>query len=571
MIRPVRPKFALALAFSILLGAFSQLQTSAQTPSASDSITFNKDIAPILFKNCAPCHRPGQSAPFNLLTYSEAKKHAGGIAKATRTHYMPPWLPEAGCGEFMDERRLTAEQIELIQDWVAAGAPEGRARDMPPPPNFAEGWLLGKPDLIVQTPQAYVLAPEGADLYRNFVIPAPLLETRFVRAIEFHPRSRGVHHVRIKLDPTRQSRRLDEQDPEPGFPGMRTPGKFPPGHLLTWIPGKLPSIEPDGMQWVLEKDTDLVLQIHLQRSGKAEQIQPEIGFYFTNQPPNANPYLIGLLAESIDIPAGEKDHLIERTFELPVGVDLLNVLPHLHYLGKQVQSFATLPDGTQQCLLSIPNWDFNWQGEYRYRPPIFLPAHSKITMRLTYDNSAENVRNPNHPIRRVTFGPQSTDEMGELWLQVLPRDPADLPALEKAHNQFRNLETIAYYENQLRLNAGDSEVHTALGKLLGPMGKLEPAIQHFQAAIQLDPAQVEAHYYLGLSLYTIREWNDAQEEFETALRLDPKHVKAHDALGLLLLKLNKPAEAEAHFKRAIELNPEDAAARNYLRGLDGKR
>lgn len=536
----------------------------------SREVTFSKDIAPILFQNCAPCHRPGQSAPFSLLDFSDAKKHAADIAKATRTRYMPPWLPEQGYGEFRGERRLTGEAIELLQQWTASGAPEGIAGDLPLTPTFPDGWLLGKPDLVVELPQAYELAPEGKDLYRNFVIPAPLVERRYVRAFEFHPRNRSVHHVRIKFDATSQSRRLDQQDAEPGFGGMKTPARFPFGHMTTWVPGQLPHPVPSGLQWVFEKNADVVLQIHLQRTGKPELIQPQIGFYFTDQPPTKESFLMGLTSELIDIPAGEKNYVVERKFPLPVDVEVQTILPHLHYLGKTIEAFAMLSGGEKRWLLKINDWDFNWQGEYQYKAPLQLPADSVVTMRYTFDNSAENVRNPNHPPRRVVYGPQSSDEMAELWLQVLPRNRTDLALLEKIQRQLNDEETVAFYEKQLRASPRDAAVHTALGKVLGPMQRLEEAYEHFRTAVEIDPKQVEGHYYLGLSLVTLGRANAAKSEFETVLRLDPNYARAHDGLGLIALKANNFREAEAHFRHALEINPDDPAAREHLQRINAR-
>lgn len=479
---------------------------------------------------------------------------------------MPPWLPE-GQGIFVNERRLTDAQIQLLQEWHAAGAPMGEASAIPHAPKFEDGWLLGKPDLVVELPEAYTLAAEGADLYRNFVVPSPLKERRFVRAYEFRPQNRSVHHVRIKLDATRQSRRIDEKDAEPGFPGMRTPAKFPPGHMLSWIPGKSVAPEPDGMAWELDGDTDLVFQIHFQRTGKAEVILPMLGLYFTDRSPTKATYLVGLSSQLIDIPAGATNHIEERSFKLPVDVDALGVLPHLHYLGRRVHGFAQLPNGTKWDLILINDWDFNWQDQYRYREPIFLPAGTVITMRYSFDNSAMNPRNPNSPPRRVVYGPQSTDEMAELWVQVLPRKPAEVAILRRAHQRAFDLETIAFYESQLRTNPNDAQVLTALGKILGPMGRLEEAIRHFQTAIQIEPKLAEAHYYLGLSLYTIREWQDALQCFETVLEIDPNYPKAFTGIGLVLLRLNQAAMAEAAFRKALEQNPDDADARKGLQQL----
>lgn len=543
------------------------LVISCAQPRVHSAITFSRDIAPIIFEHCASCHRPGQSAPFSLLTYSEVKQHATDIAKVTASGYMPPWLPARGFGEFAGERHLRTNEISLIQSWVANGRAEGNPAEMPPPPQFEEGWQLGPPDLIVEMPAPYVLGAEGRDLYRNFVIPAPLAETRFVRAFEFHPRNRAVHHARIKFDNTGQSRRLDAQDAEPGFAGMKTPAKFPAGHMTTWVPGQTPMSVGDGLQWPLEKDTDIVLEAHLQRTGKIESIRPQIGFYFTHSPPTKQAFVVGLTSQLIDIPAGESNYWVERKMELPVDSFALTILPHMHFLGKEIEAFALLPNGGKRWLLRISDWDFNWQGEYRFREPLNLPAGSVLTMRARYDNSAENIRNPNHPPRRVVYGPQSSDEMCELWVQVLVKNPTDAAVLQKLQRKANDEETIAFYEGQLKEEPGNAAVHTALGKILGPMGKLEEAVQHFRLALALAPDQVEAHYYLGLSLLTMQEIDRARSEFEAVLALDPAYVKAHDGLGLIALRLNRPEEAEKHFRRALELNPDDPAARANLQKL----
>jgi hypothetical protein len=506
-----------------------------------------------------------------LLTYASAKKHATEIAQATKRRYMPPWLPEPGFGEFLDERRLNQDQIALIGRWAAEGAIEGNAADLPAIPKFTEGWQLGEPDLVLQMPQPYLLGAEGPDLYRNFVIPAPSNTPRFVQGFEFHPNSKSVHHVRILLDSTRQSRRLNGEGGQPGFGGMNVPARFPPGHMLTWVPGRTPSREPEGLGWVLEKDTDIVLQIHMQRTGKEESIQPVIGLYFTNQPPTKEPYRIGLLSELIDIKPGDSNYVVDRSIELPADVEVLAVLPHLHYLGKEVEGYAALPDGTKRWLLLIKDWDFNWQGEYRYRRPLYLPRGSVLHMHYTYDNSAGNPRNPNHPPQHVAYGPQSVDEMGELWLQVLPERKEDLAAMQAAHRNFSSRESAAFYEKQLLIQPEDANAHFALGKLLGPLGRIDEAMRHFQKALELEPNMTEAHYYLGMTFYSQRRWENAQAEFESTLHLKPDHFHAQDGLGLVFLQLGQTEDARAHFESALRMNPDDAVARKHLDEMRGAK
>ena len=292
------------------------------------AVTFNKDVAPILYKHCAACHRASQPAPFSLLEYADARKHASDMAKVTKQRLMPPWLPEPGYGMFEDERRLTEEQIQVIQQWVADGSPEGDPSDAPARPRWVEGWQLWKPDLVVSMPQPYELGAEGPDVYRNFVVRVPLTQRRFVRSVEFRPGNPGiVHHAFIKVDRTGESRRLEELDPEPGFSFMETPGgaQIPEGHFLGWSPGRVASMEREDLAWPLHPGTDLVLQIHLRRSGKPESLQSEVGLYFTDRLPTQIPFKLFLTSRAIDLAPGTKDFEIKDSLRLPVDVDLLAV------------------------------------------------------------------------------------------------------------------------------------------------------------------------------------------------------------------------------------------------------
>ncbi|HUL51507.1 MAG TPA: tetratricopeptide repeat protein [Candidatus Nitrosotalea sp.] len=566
-------KTAAASYLTAILFAFANVTWTGCTPNGSSKstnnsqhgpITFNRDIAPIVFQSCSPCHRPGQSAPFDLLTYADARKHATDMAKVTQKHYMPPWLPEPGYGEFVGERRLDREKIDLIRRWVEEGAVEGTASDLPPTPQWPESWQLGKPDLVLQLSPPYVLAAEGGDVYRNFVIPVPGNQTRYVRAVEFHPGNRSVHHVRILIDQTGQSRQRDEQDPEPGFAGMNPPAKFPPGHLLTWTPGKTPAPEPDDLPWILEPDTDLVVQIHMRRTGKTEALQPLIGLYFTPDPPVKSAAVIGLLSQLIDIAPGDGNYTVERTFKLPVDVQVLDVMPHLHYLGKEVQGFATLPDGTRKWLVWIKHWDFNWQGEYRYAKPVFLPKGSVLTMRYTYDNSDSNVHNPSHPPRRVGFGPQSTDEMGELWFQVVPNNANDLAILQGEKRLYDSRETAAFYERFLQTHPDDAPSHVGIGKALGPLRRTVEAAQHFRTALELNPNQPEAHYYLGLILREAQQLPEARGEFESELRINPDYYKACVALAAICIEEQNLDQAETHLRAALKINSKDPGVQQML-------
>lgn len=246
---PVRRSFGLwktglaLLVAGVAAGWFAWQQRKAParyTARPRGTVTFNKDIAPIVFGHCAGCHRPGEAAPFPLLNYGDANKHAAQIAEVTQSGFMPPWLPEDGHIELQGRRRLSVEQRGLIQQWVAEGAPEGRAEELPPPPKWSEGWQLGVPDLVVTMPEAYTLPAEGRDVYRNFVLLVPTKSARQVRGIELRPSSKAVHHAFIRFDRTDECRQQDAHEPGPGFAGMTVPSSAysPAGHFLGWQPGR---------------------------------------------------------------------------------------------------------------------------------------------------------------------------------------------------------------------------------------------------------------------------------------------------------------------------------------------
>ena len=487
---------------------------------------------------------------------------------------MPPWLPEPGFGTFEEERRLREDEIRLLQAWVASGTLEGDRADLPPPPKWSEGWQLGEPDLVLQIPEPYTLLESGSDVWRAFVIPAPLRTTQYVRALEFRPSNKCVHHAAMRLDRTPQSRRRDESDPGPGFGGIVLPdtARAPAGHMLNWLPGRAPYQSPEGLAWPFDSGADFVVQLHMQPTGKAEIVQPAIGLYFTDQPPTNHLFVFPLMVRTIDIPAGAADYRIKDSYELPVDVQVLWINPHAHYLAQEMKGWARLPDGSFKWLLLIKQWDFNWQGDYRYREPILLPKGTEVGMEYTYDNSESNPRNPTHPPRRVQFGQQSTDEMGELWIQVLTRTPQERLALEK-HFQSKTLAEMAnYYEYRLRLDPKDAKAHCRLGFVNSSFGKRDEAIRHFQRAIELDPSDDEPHLHLGIVWLNQERYEQARPEFEAALRLNPNSYLAHGHLGLLLMNQGQLQAAEDHLQAALRLNPNDLVAQeNLKRVLAAKR
>ena len=573
--------------------------------AAAQQVTFNKHVAPLVFHYCAPCHRAGEAAPFPLLTYEDVQKHAAQMVAVTGRRYMPPWPPEPGYGDFAGERRLSDDQLHLIAEWVRQGKLRGEPADLPPPPQFTEGWQLGPPDLVVELPKAYQLAASGSDVFRNFVVPLDLKQTRYVRAIELRPgNKRIVHHANLVFDHRQTLRRLDGQDGQPGFPGMDVPTEArsdsfdPDSHFFFWKPGSVLEPAPEGMSRPLDPGTDLILNLHLQPSGKPETLRPVVGFYFTAQPPREFPMLLQLEHDgALDIPAGVHDFAITDRLTLPVGVDLLAIYPHAHYIGKRVECWAVLPDGSRRELIRINDWDLNWQAVYTYREPVRLPKGATVEMRITYDNSAANPRNSSNPPKRVRGGPRSEDEMGHVWLQVLPQkesstDPRAVlqealmrRRLEKYPVDFvaqcnlggllamrgEHREALAHFEEALHTNPASATARNGLGASLLASGRVDDAIREFRESLRLDPLHINARWNLARALIGKQDRAGAAVELETLLEQKPDHADAQVGLGLLYFMERRLDDALPHLQIAARLRPGDAGIRTNLGALLASR
>lgn len=404
---------------------------------AADKITFSEHVAPILFKNCTGCHRPGEAAPFALMNYQDARKHGRVIAAVTQSRFMPPWKATAASYPYRNERRLAAAEIEMITAWVKQGMPEGDARKTPALPVFPTGWQLGTPDLVVKLPKPFAVPADGPDIYRNFVIPLELVEDQWVQAIELRPSSRSVvHHVLYFADTTGEARKLAAATG--GFDGMRvTRGT---SSLGGWAVGAQPQRLPHGLALKLPKGSDLVMQYHFHPTGKAETEVSTIGLYFAKSAPERTlsslqlPTSYGLFA-GLRIPPGETNYTAKDSFVLPIDVEAIGVGAHAHYIAKRMRLTATLPDGEKKTLLAIDDWDFAWQDRYLFQDYVSLPKGTRLDGEVSWDNSAANPRNPSSPPIEVTWGEQSKDEMGSVSIQLVPRQQSELPALQNAYRQ----------------------------------------------------------------------------------------------------------------------------------------
>lgn len=588
----------ITLCLSARDGKHPRIKDSAKN---SPQVTFNRDIAPILFRSCAPCHHPGEAGPFPLLTYQDAAKFARQIALVTERRIMPPWLPAPGELKFQGEMRLSEEEIKLFRLWAEQGAPLGDAKAPPSAPAFAAGWQLGKPDLILHAPKPYVLGAGGTDNYWNFIFPTQEKGTRWVKAIEIHPgEKRVVHHANILVDRLHSSR-AQEKNPGEGFPGMELRIESetfdPDSHFFFWKPGSLPHEESAGMALRLDPGDDFVLNTHLQPSGKPETIEPSLGLYFTDEPATKFPILLELQNDlALDIPPGAAHFPVNDEFTITADVDLLAIYPHAHYLGKELRASARLPDDTSRTLIFIPRWDLNWQAVFYYAEPVFLPKGTVVSMHYVYDNSEANPANPFRPPQRVEGGNRTTDEMAHLWLQVLPRgtpdeqedarrslqeslsrhdiarNPADfaaqynLAAMLQARGEVA--EALLHYRAAVRLRPQDAIANNALGGALLAMGNPGEALHPLQSATLSQPNYFPAHYNLGNALASLGRLPEAIHEFEIAARLDPSDSMAETNWGAALAETGELSAAREHLKRAVQLDSKNSLARQNLQEVE---
>lgn len=442
--RPSTSRLAMLCCIGLLFQTRVAADAKPQSEGApsGEKVTFSKHIAPIVFNRCVQCHRPGEAAPFPLLSYEDVKQRAGFIVEVTESGLMPPWKARKGYGEFANDRSLRDEEKALIKKWVDQGAVQGNPADMPPAPIFVSGWQLGQPDVIVKMAEPFAVPATGPDIYQNFVVPVEVPEGKFLKAIEFRPSARSVtHHSLFAIDSQGTAKRMDDAQPGPGFAGLGFLGGFQGiTSIGGWAVGGLPYPYPEGIAIPLPTKFDLVLQSHFHPRGKAEEEQSVVGLYLTDTPPTRQlvriqlPVFFGIM-KGIDIPAGEKEYTIRDTFTLPADVLATGISGHAHYICKEMKATATLPDGSEKPLIWIPEWDFAWQEEYRFKDEIPLPAGTTITITIRYDNSADNPRNPNSPPRRIRWGRESTDEMGSMTLMATPKNPQDKDALDLARRR----------------------------------------------------------------------------------------------------------------------------------------
>jgi mono/diheme cytochrome c family protein len=469
-----RMLFTVLTALTILAAAFLTSPSSRADGLAKSKapVTFNKDVAPIFFKNCVECHRAGESAPMSLLSYKDARPWARSIREKVVGREMPPWHADSRVGQFVNDARLAQAEIDTITAWVDGGAQEGNPRDLPPAPKFVDGWAIGQPDMILKTPEEFTLEANGPDEYRHVLIDSGFAEDKYVQIAEARPSNRRiVHHIFAFILPpppgVKEWRTPTEEefgmmraqwDPilyqegflrrlKPNVPvyddGCQLPnggggnqldgsGQFAFGALLTkFAPGAKPEIWEQGTVRKIPANSKILLQIHYSRTtGQVEKDRSMIGLIFAKQPPKKelNTFQIGNYY--FQIPAGAENHRVTACWTAPQDIHLITARPHMHNRGKAMEIKAFYPDGRSEVLLNVPKYDFSWQTGYSFKQPVAIPKGTRFMVTGYFDNSAKNRYNPD-PTQIVRFGDPSYDEMifGALdyTADIQPLKPAAAP------------------------------------------------------------------------------------------------------------------------------------------------
>jgi hypothetical protein len=415
------------------LAVLTGMTANARQQTAPSAIpTFSRDVAPILYKNCASCHRPGEIGPMSLLTYDDVRPHAKAIRDEVGDGNMPPWHADPKHGKFANDRSLSAKDRETLLKWANNGAPEGDRKDLPAVPKFTDGWIVGEPDLVVSTPE-YKVPADGFVEYEYMEIPINITEDKWIRALEVRPGNREVvHHVIIHARPAQPERRpaalqfgegMDvpagqtggPPEPENGPKRKRGVSRYPrPQRTGVAIGGFAPgtstlTFDP-GAAMLLRKGSTLVLQMHYTPNGKEASDRTKVGLFFAKEPPKEEMRFASLANGNFVIPPGASDYAVTAEMTMSADVTLRRLLPHTHLRGKSWEYTAIYPDGRSAVLLSVPKYDFNWQTDYIFAEPLKLPKGTKIRAVAHYDNSATNKSNPD-PSSEVRWGDQTWEEM----------------------------------------------------------------------------------------------------------------------------------------------------------------
>jgi tetratricopeptide (TPR) repeat protein len=552
---------ARTVAVALLVAAGLGANQLASAPQTAESPTFHAAVAPILRTKCMPCHQEDGDGPFPLETFDQVRRRASLIVQLTASGDMPPWKPSPDSAAFLGDRRLTPEQKALIKQWVQAGMPEGVPDQAPAPPErTSAGWVSGPPDLIISLPD-YVLPAGPADVFRNFVVAVPFDGTRYVRTFQFRPRTRAVHHANLRVDPTPASEQLDLADPAPGYEGVILhSAEYPAGHFLGWTPGQA-APPADQLAWPLVGRTFFVVQLHMRSTGREEHVSPLLGLYFADAPPSKQPTIIRLGRQNLNIRAGDKRFRTVDSFVTPVPVTVMAIQPHSHYRAREVSLIAQRPDEWRHTLLHISDWDFNWQDQYRLAEHFRLPAGTTLQSVFRFDNSNENPRNPSHPAEDVTWGWRTSDEMADIWVQVLTDTDEDRRRLTQLARQKATAEDAIGAEVLVAREPNHFNLRNDAALIYQELRQPQKALEHFAAARRLRPEAPSTAFNVGIALEALGRLTEAVAAYRDAIAIDVNYVPARVRIAALRYRLGAIHDALAEYGYALQLTPRNAAIR----------
>jgi hypothetical protein len=420
------------------VGLSGLVLTADQSPSNPASApTYTKDVAPILFRNCTSCHRPGEIAPMSLLTYDDVRPRAKDIRDEVSEGHMPPWHAAGPKGTFLNERGLTDEEKKTLLQWVANGSPRGDAKDLPPTPAYPEGWSIGTPDVVFEMQEDYTVPAEGVIEYEYFYIPTNFTEPKWIQAIELRPGNREIVHHALAfykvapdmqrapvLRPNRDQMVMPPDEKEGNRPQRRD--KVPSRLLATYAPGTNPQVMRPGTAIRLEPGGIIELQMHYTANGKPGTDRTKVGLIFSKDPSAREVRVTHFYNSTFVLPAGSAETRVDADISFVSDAVVWGIFPHTHVRGKKWEYVLELPDGTRKPILSVPKYDFNWQTYYMFKEPLEVPKGSRLLSSAWYDNSPANKSNPD-PKRDVKWGDQTWEEMqytGLLYSPSLPAAPA---------------------------------------------------------------------------------------------------------------------------------------------------
>ena len=392
------------------LCGFGLPTTHANNAKTAKNVTFNKEVAPIFYKACAQCHRPGEAAPMSLLSYQEVRPWAKSIREKVVEKVMPPWHADPQHGSFRNDRRLTQAEIDTIVAWIDGGAKEGNPKDLPPVPNFTEGWGIGKPDQTFSIPEQSIPAT-GVVKYQYLTVPANFKEDRWITAAEIRSTGRAaMHHVIVFVKEPGKNSRVE-------------------GSLLVGVaPGEQPAIFPAGYAKKIPAGAEFVFQVHYTPNGTAIKDVTTLGLVFAKELPKHEVLTRPVMQNRFAIPPGDGNYEVKSAYTFDRDVSITSLMPHMHLRGKDFMIKAVFPDGTSKILLSVPKYDFSWQTYYVPTDPVAIPKGTRIECTAHFDNSTGNKFNPD-PTKEVRWGDQTWEEMMIGWVSYHHQD--DAPASAK--------------------------------------------------------------------------------------------------------------------------------------------